>query len=361
MKAFNKHNGLMVISLDSDFKEYGRLFSSIQEKNVYLLPSYLKSAQCAEGYSVRVMIFIENDKIAMIPYIKRRINDLPLFKELKYECWDIISPHEYSYAISNITDTDERNSLFTKLFSTVAGYCKESNIISEFVRFDPFLSDINCIKPHYNIRKSCDNVYIDLRKNSNEIWKAFHSSAKKNIKRAEASNLSFLQAENNEENINIFINLYQASMERLRADKYFYFSDEYFRTLIGNCEGASLFFVRDKNNRVVAASIVLHYGRIAYHHLTGYTIESIPLRPNDYLIYSLINWGKDNNLHYLHLGGGAESICNFKAKFSDKRIPFYVGCKVHDQKMYLLLCDIWRRKTGFLQSSDFFPLYRLEH
>ncbi len=361
MKVFNNHNGSKVLSLDDDFLEYSRLFSKAVDKSVYFLPSYLKSVQCAERYPVKIVVFVENNKFAMIPYIRRRINDLPLFKKLKHECWDIISPHEYSYAISNITDKVERNSLFVKLFSAVANYCKETNVISEFVRFDPFLSDINCIKSNYNIRKSCDNIYIDLRRSNDEIWKTFHSSARKNIKRALGSNLSFLQTEKDEENIDLFIKLYSASMERLKADRYFYFSDEHFKTLIGNCEGASLFFVNDKNNQHIAASILLHYENVAHHHLTGYTIESTALRPNDYMIYSLVNWGKVHNLQYLHLGGGAESICNFKAKFSDKRIPFYVGYRVHDREMYQLLCDIWQRKNDSFQHSAFFPLYRLEH
>ncbi len=358
MKTFNLHNGLNILPLEDNFSEYGELFAEVNKKSVYFLPSYLKSVCYAEKYPLKIMVFAENEKIAMISYIIRRINDLPFFRKLEYELQDIISPYEYSYPISNIKDSDECNSLFIKLFDSVGNYCKNNNIISEFIRFDPFLSNYNCIKSSYIIRKSCDNIYIDLRKDIGEIWKSFHSSAKKNIKRAISSDLKFLHANKTDENINLFIKLYRSSMQRLKAYDYYYFSDEYFTRLIQECEGASLFFIRDKNNRTVAASILLYYEDVAHHHLTGYISEVTSFRPNDYMIYSLIQWAKIHNLNYLHLGGGSESICNFKSKFSDLKIPFYIGCRIHNEEIYQLLCDMWRKETNFLQHSDYFPLYR---
>jgi CelD/BcsL family acetyltransferase involved in cellulose biosynthesis len=149
-------------------------------------------------------------------------------------------------------------------------------------------------------------------------------------------------------------------MQRLKANDYFYFSVDYFRTLIKDCEGSSLFIIRNKSNQPIAASILLHYGDIGHHHLTGYAPETELLRPNDYMIYSLINWGKSNQLQYLHLGGGALSICKFKAKFSNERIPYYVGYRVHIQEAYQLLCDIWRKENNLSQLAEYFPLYRLK-
>ena len=359
MTASNIGQRLKVLILEDDFIEYSRLFSEMKEKSIYFLPSYLRSVQHAEKYPLEIMVFVEHGKIAMIPYIKRRINDLPLFRELRDELWDIITPHEYSGAISNVTDAPERNHIIQQLFRHVQNYCGKENIVSEFVRFDPFLTDTRCMELHYALRKACDNVYIDLRKESIEIYHNFHPSVRKNVNRALTAGLTFSQSEKTDEDVDLFVELYWASMQRLGADDYFYFSVDYFRALIKDCEGASLFVVRDESNQPIAASILLHYGNIGHHHLTGYAADSTPLRPNDYMIYSLINWGKSNNLQCLHLGGGAQSISDFKAKFSNERIPYYVGYKIHNQEAYQLLCDIWRKENNFSQHSDYFPLYRL--
>lgn len=359
MTASKKGRFLKVLSLEDDFLEYSSLFAEMEEKSIYFLPSYLRSVQYAERYPVEIMVFVEHDKIAMIPYVRRRINDLPLFGELIDELWDIITPHEYSGAISNVTDTTEHNYLIQQLFRHVENYCEKENIVSEFVRFDPFLTDIECIEAHYRCRKASDNIYVDLRKDSTEIYNNCHRSTRKNINRALTSGLAFRQSDGIDEDIDLFVKMYWTSMQRLKANDYFYFSVDYFRALIKDCEGSSLFFVHDKSNQPIAASILLHYGNIGHHHLTGYIVEATSLRPNDYMIYSLIHWGKSNNLQYLHLGGGSETICNFKAKFSNERIPYYVGHRVHNQEAYQLLCDIWRKENKFSQHSDYFPLYRM--
>ncbi len=363
MKTYNKNCDMKIMSLTEDYSEYCRLYERSTERNVYLLPSYLRSIEMAEGYPVIIMVLFDDGKMAMIPYIKRRINDIPIFRELEYEYWDIITPHEYSYAITDVDDPEERNDIIDQLFRHVGYYCERERIVSEFVRFDPFHTDISCIKSYYNIRKSCDNIYIDLRKNINDIRKSFHNSVRKNIKRAEECGLTFSKARINNENINLFISMYRDSMQRLGADNYYFFSEEYFYSLIKECEGASLFFIRDDNDQVIAGSILLHYGWIGHHHLTGYKEESVLKRPNDYMVYSLINWGKVNGLQYLHLGGGAENICKFKAKFSDTKIPYYVGWRVHNQKVYQLLCDIRREENdkAYEEVLNYFPLYRLRN
>jgi hypothetical protein len=76
------------------------------------------------------------------------------------------------------------------------------------------------------------------------------------------------------------------------------------------------------------------------------------------MIHSLIEWGKENQMKYLHLGGGAPNICNFKGKFSRDRIPYYVGRRVHDQSTYRSLCNIWEDREGGAGDCHYFPLYR---
>lgn len=363
MKTSNKDCDLKIMSLNEDFSEYCHLYEMSTNRSVYLLPSYLKSIQLAEGYPVIIMVLFDDEKMAMIPYIKRRINDIPIFAELDYEYWDIISPYEYSYAITNVDDPDERDYLINQLFLQIGYYCERENIVSEFIRFDPFLSDINCISSLYKVRNSCNNIFINLIDSINDIRKKFNNSVKKNIKRAQDCGLRFSQARENDENINLFISLYRESMKRLGADDYYYFSEEHFYSLIKECEGASLFFIRDDSARLIAGSILLHHEGIGHHHLTGYKEDSILKRPNDYMVYSLINWGIANGLQYLHLGGGSENICNFKAKFSDTKLPYYIGWRIHNQNVYQLLCDLWREVNDISNEHEFnyFPLYRLRY
>jgi hypothetical protein len=166
-----------------------------------------------------------------------------------------------------------------------------------------------------------------------------------------------VKAENTDNNITEFISLYQATMKRLNAERYYYFNDNYFCTLLKECGGADLFFVYH-GHMLIAASIVLRDGHIGHYHLSASYGGSLELRQNDFMIYNIILWAKENNLEYLHLGGGSKSLRNFKAKFSKEYLPYYVGSRIHDLEIYNMLCDIKKGSEKFELDNQFFPLYR---
>lgn len=357
MKA-SKSQTVRVLSLEDDFAEYESLFGRISTRSVYLLPSYLKSARHGERYPVRVFALEEDGGIALLPFVTRRINDLLCFKGLDTELWDLISPYEYSCVATNADDQREHNRLTDRLLDLLAAFCTSGDIVTEFIRFDPFLTDVSALSSRYEIRKSCDNIYIDLRQEISTTSPIFHSSVRKNLRTATAAGLRFSPVEKTDANIEQFIKLYQASMRRLGANEYYYFSSEYFHMLLKGCQGASLFFVHDGDGCPVASSILLHHGAIGHHHLTGCDPGAVHLRPNDFMLYSLIQWGQAHQLHYLHLGGGTSSIRDFKGKFSPETVPYYIGGRVHNQELYQHLCQIRQKESDFQPQSGYFPLYR---
>lgn len=352
------NSNALVLSLDKDLDEYTNLLSKIKNKSIYFAPSYLLSAQKAEGYPIKVIVVHDNESFALIPYVWRKINDLPFCKDISEEMYDIITPHEYSGIITNAEHPEKKEKLFSALFSVVDNLCRAKRVIAEFARFDPFITGVSLMARHYNMRYVGENVYIDLERTEKEIWEDFEYSAQKNVRTAMRCGLQFYDAENGEE-IDIFIHLYRSSMERLRASRYYYFNREYFFSLLKTCEGAKLFIIRNPDGSPVAASILLYYGDIAHHHLTGYDPAAIQKRPNDFMIYHLAMWAKKKGMKYLHLGGGAESIRKFKKKFSPLRIPYYVGYKIHNMEYYERLCEAWRLYNDNYSETNYFPLYRL--
>ncbi|MEW6235203.1 MAG: GNAT family N-acetyltransferase [Candidatus Omnitrophota bacterium] len=348
-----------IFDLTEDCAEYDRLAAGIANKSAFFLPSYLKCAQLADRCPIKIMALFKGDRYAMIPYAMRQIRDIPLFREIPQPYRDITAPHEFYCVVSNADSSAEHNDLASELFASIEHYCRDRRIVSEFVRFDPFLTDAETVQRTHLCRKVGDNIYVDLKKDIQQIYDAFDYSVKKNLRRAQSSRLSFRRAEKCAENSEIFRLLYWASMDRLKANPYFYFSHDYFDRLIMECEGSSLFIVSDSHQRPIAASIVLHHDNVCYHHLTGSDQEAASLRPNDFMIYSLILWGISNHYEILHLGGGAESICRFKSKFSKDKIPYYVGARIHDQKSYETLCEIAKKSGISLTNSTYFPLYRL--
>lgn len=351
---------LRVLLLDKNLSEYKSILGMIKNKSVYFLPSYLKSVQIAEYYPIKIVVFYYHDNVAIVPFVHRRINDLPMFHSLEKDYWDIITPHEYSGIILNAEGPAERSILLRGFFSAFDDYCRQERIITEFVRFDPFVTDAAITGTHHEIRHVNDNVYINLKQSEEDIWRSFENTARKNIKTAVRSGLQFCEAEGKEVDVDLFVFLYHGSMRRLGARPYYFFTREYFLSLVRECKGAKLFIVRDPDGTPLAASILLYHGDIAHHHLTGYDDAALSKRPNDFMIYQLILWARNQGLKYLHLGGGADTIRNFKAKFSPLRIPYHIGFKIHNRERYEELCTIWRKSRAGGGDSAYFPLYRAE-
>ena len=110
---------LRVLLLDKNLSEYKSILGMIKNKSVYFLPSYLKSVQIAEYYPIKIVVFYYHDNVAIVPFVHRRINDLPMFHSLEKDYWDIITPHEYSGIILNAEGPAERSILLRGFFSAV--------------------------------------------------------------------------------------------------------------------------------------------------------------------------------------------------------------------------------------------------
>ena len=364
MKGSAKTTEFSVLSMEEQFLDCAEVISRVEKRNAFIQSSYLKYASLGETYPVVLMTLKENGRIALAPYVKRRINDLPFMNDSAKAYWDLISPFEFASVFTNAEDKDQHKRLTAKLMDAVASYCRENSIVCEFVRFDPFVADADLFDAHYKLSVK-KNVCIDLSLSRHDIQQAYHRSVKKNLNRAVASGLRFEEVEKNSRNIAGFIELYWHTLRRLNAKRYYYFSEFYFQAMLGHCNNAALFFVRNEEGHPIAASIVLHAGGIAYHHLTGSDTASLHLRPNDFMIHCLVQWAADKGLRTLHLGGGVKTIRDFKSKFSGLCVPYYTGRRIHDQHSYDRLCDKWRRwagqsssGTGFTPDPNFFPLYR---
>lgn len=349
---------MKILYLDRDLDEYARILDKIKNKSSYFLPSYLQSVQCAENYPVIIANINYMDKVALIPYVRRKINDLPIFRSLDHELWDFVTPHEYSAVLTSSNEPEERNILIDKLCQDIGAYCKKERVVAEFVRFDPFLNNIQDMHKHYSIRCAGQNIYIDLFKTIDEIWGSFSRAARKNIRTAMGFGLQFIESYAEKVDIGLFLSLYKESMRRLDARTFYFFNETYFSSLLEKCEGTKMFFVRDAHGTPIAASIIIFNGDIAHHHLTGYDDAALSKRPNDFMIYQLILWAKARGLKYLHLGGGGETIRNFKSKFSPLSIPYYVGSRIHNKEWYDKLCLIWKSNHSSMDDSSYFPLYR---
>ncbi len=344
-----------VLDLEKDKFVYQKYLENILKKTAYHLPEYLLAEKSAENGWIKIFIYEENDEFALIPMVVKAVNSLPYLLEVNECIYDMITPHEYGGILSNSNNYGIKK----KLLKEVIGYCKENRIIFQFIRVNPYLSDLVTVfrDCDYEVIHSCDQIYINLRQTEQEIIGDYKSNVRRNIRRAQSENLEFEISCKTEKNIEIFSIMYKKSMEILQAKKFLYFNKEYFRKLIA-CECSRLCFVKDQQGNVLAASILVLGNDVVYYHLGCFDRNCALKRPMNYLMHSMILWGKKMNYHFFHLGGGGKSLLQFKEGYSSSRIKYYIAVKICDENKYKMICERWKNQFPQYATEKFYPLYR---
>lgn len=344
-----------VWNLRENFQEYKIYLEKCLYKTPYHLPEYLLAEEKAENDRVKVFLYEEDEKFALFPEVIRKINRLVYMRDIEESTYDMITPHEYGGIISN----NDENIIKEKLIKNICDYCKKNNIVFQFVRINPYLTGLTEIFKlnGFEIIYSNSQVYIDLRQEKKKIIGEYKSNVRRNIKRAEKEGLKFEIGEKSENNIIAFQNMYQKAMKILKARKFLYFNLDYFQTLL-KCNCSRLGLVKDKNDNILAAGIMLLEQDIVYYHLGCFDREYSLQRPMNYLIHSMILWSKDKNYKIYHLGGGSENLMQFKGGYSNTRIDYYIANKVCNIEKYIEICEKWKKKFQKYIDINYYPLYR---
>jgi predicted N-acyltransferase len=189
----------------------------------------------------------------------------------------------------------------------------------------------------------------------------YERHVRKNIKKAFRSNLSIYRDES-QKGIEIFKKLYTQSMKQKHAKPFYFFSDDFFENLFNMFKDEVYLFHVDYNGKVICSSMELGKYGILHDYLRGTDSKYLELRPNDFLLDTVINWAKQEKFKYFSLGGGNttkedDSQYKFKKSFSSTTADFYVYKKIHNLEVYKQLC---KNKELKYESAQYFPEYMEE-
>lgn len=245
------------------------------------------------------------------------------------------------------------------------------SVTSLFLRNSPFLDPVNNAFGNYEklrVQKLSHTVLIDVT-DSEKAWNNFRGRARTEVRKAWSHNLSgnvVLAGEQLLDNNHPFRQLYESTMNRLSASSTYFFTDDYYQELI-NKSGQSLFVatVSDVSGQVVSSALVLKDENTIHYHLSGTASDFLKTGANSLLIWTLVSWGSDIGIDWLHLGGGVkgqDSLFKFKQAFGGTEQLFEVAEVVLDERSFQKLIENRATELGcdehLLKESKFFPPYR---
>lgn len=313
--------------------------------DIYFTPQYGAVVEETDGgYWEACLGYDENNKVvAGYVYLKRPIQHS---SKLYY---DLTSPYGYSGPWANCS-----SKTFSKFRTLFLSYAISKNYICEFIRFNPYIldckflptfsSNLEKVKTTYGVNLTQDyNTYLKQCKKGHRcaLIKAGKDGYTTVIKKLEPSDV---------EPESVFRKIYSDTMDKNKANNYYYFSNTYYRRLLDL--GCTYIVYVKREETVVGVSMFMMYKKRIHYHLSGkvYGYANV----SNFTLDSVVRWGKDNGYELLHLGAGLaenDNLARFKKSLSNTSFDYYFTRNIINKGVFDKLCE-------GVDNTSFFPPYR---
>lgn len=335
----------------TETNEWDKVVCSFKNYDVYYLSGYVRAFQIHGDGLPQMFYYEDNGLRGIYVYMKR-----PTAIDGAY---DSTTPYGYGGFLLD-GNTSEEN--LKALWIVYKQKMVEENIVDNFVRYHPVLSNAVPMKIVSDVIDLGKTVAMDLT-SEDIIWTNIHRNSRNKIRKAKKSGVVIRHGKS----LNLFddfIRLYNSTMNKDHADKYYYFGYDFYKSIHEDLKDNYEMFWAEYDGRIVAMSIMIFAnGRLNYH-LSGSDVDYRNLAPTNLLLYEAAIWGCKMGMKTFHLGGGVGSdeddLFKFKIgfnRFSDYQ--FSIAKHVFDQERYdALVVERAERDVNFNLESKFFPLYR---
>jgi len=328
-------------------------------KSSYMYDFHHTSAYHKIEYSKgdEALLFVASSEINFIalPLIKRAIPDTIYF--------DATSVYGYAGPISSKALNEFPENIISFFKEYFLKYCNDHKIISIFSRLHPLIKQNLFFNSFGELKDLNKVVTIDLTEPV-DVQRQHYSKSNKNqinqLKKKKGYSALILDS-SDKEGILDFIDVYTETMDRVNANKFYYFDYEYFKSLLENKSFKSNLIAVYKDGKMCSAGIFTESNVIMQYHLSGTKNEFIKDNPMKLLLDEARLLANTKGLKYFNLGGGVggsddDSLFQFKASFSKNFYQFSVWNLVVNEDVYDRLND--EKKIKKEDYPNFFPLYR---
>jgi hypothetical protein len=299
--------------------------------DTYFLPIYGEACEFSDNAEWECCLY----KDLIYVYLKRPI----LYNNIFY--YDLITPYGYSGYYFNNNNTYDK---FIPLFRKIA---INRNYVTEVVRQNPYIN-INLL--NYD-KMNFKTIYGIKINNFEDYWNNVLNTKKRNMyTKSIKNNLNFKLIKLSYANLkDKFLDLYNFTMDKVSAKSYYYFNENYFKTL-EKIENSYLAEITNSNNKVIGCSIIFIFGNYIHYHLScnDNSMNCI----TDFLLINIVKeLGKDK---LIILGGGLsdnDDLSKFKRSLSNETFTYNIYKNIINKNIYDEL-SIGK------ETNNFFPAYR---
>jgi len=286
-------------------------------------------------------------------FMKRQ---LPEDLDLGSYC-DIVTPYGFNGPVILESDQGSKLILIAEYDKEFQKYCIDNNIISEYIRFNPWLKNHLDFEKIYTTKYNNYTLYTDLTVND-FFMQEFSSKIRNLIRKAVKSGIQ-IEFDFSGATITEFYRLYQMMVEKNKVADYYIFKSDFLKKTFLSLKDKQFIINAVYEDKYISSAIFLHYGDYIHYHLSANDPDYYPLNANSMILREACLWGQNNGKKQMHLGGAfTDELFAFKKQFTKKGIcDYYVGKKIRNEEIYNELVNK-RLKNGGILNNLYFPLYR---
>lgn len=287
----------------------------------------------------------EDDKILFIPFLKNKIDSKLSNNE---DLYDMQSPYGYSGIITNSNSV----SFLDKSISKFINLCKKEKIICAFFRDNPLtqsFNEIKGLKKYFNVEFNRKINVLNLDQGIEDIWDFEFSSNCRNMVRKSLNKYKY-NISNQYSSYRSLIKFYIDNMKELKAEKYYFFNDKFFKKFYTNLKN-NFFIVEARNtqNEIIASVLILFSDKYGHYMFSCRNKKFQDNSVVNSLIFHSIKELCERKISLFNLGGGItnstnDSLFKFKSKFTKNSLDYNIASKIFIPEKYSDVCNLWKKK-----------------
>lgn len=309
------------------------------EQDVYFKEEYVRLYE-NDTEQACCLVCHEGDNVLLFPLLRRTFT----FDGKTY--YDFETAYGYGGPVTNSQDEQ----FLLEALVSLKEYCGQNGFVAGFVRFHPLLQNQKGFDSIGRLLAERKTVAINLDQSMDDVWSnEIHSKNRNVIRKAEKAGCKFI-VDDKYEHLSDFIRLYDSTMDKLSADGFYYFDDNYYQQLVKGIPNSFLGCVEDAEGRIISSAIFMYSGTYGHYHLSGSDKTQLSLSPNNFMLWEAAKELQKRGVKRFHLGGGTNSdeensLFKFKCRFSNDTCQFYIGKLVFNQTAYEAICADWEKKN----------------
>ncbi|MBC7746054.1 MAG: GNAT family N-acetyltransferase [Flavobacterium sp.] len=298
-----------------------------------------------------LFVFQREETFIVFPLIKRLIEGTSFS--------DFTSVYGYAGPISNVDFETMSQAVMEDFKLAFLLFLKDGQNVSVFCRLHPIINHDLLVTKFGSMVNSGKTIAINLISTIEEQRSKYRRQFRSKIRQLREKGYYLKQADTTAE-ISEFTKIYNENMARVKADSYYHFDENYFVKMLNSDDFKSSVLLLYVGDQITCGAYVTFSNNIMQFHLAATNNNFLHEGPMKLLIDEATLIGRNNNMAYLHLGGGVggkeDSLFDFKAGFSDLILNFNTWRFIANNTVYDEL--VLKKKNAGNNKSDFFPLYR---